>query len=71
MKNEVYVRNTLLAGSTNFLNRRPIFIEERLPKVDRDIHKEASELDLVTTTRNSDVRVFVKKPSNQVQSIGI
>ena len=26
MKNEVYFRNTLLAGLTNFLNRRPILI---------------------------------------------
>ena len=35
MKNEVYFRKTLLAGSTNFPNRRPIFIKERLPKFDR------------------------------------
>ena len=32
---------------------------------------EAPELSLVTTTRNSEVRVFVKKPTNLVQSIGI
>ena len=49
----------------------PIFIKERLPKIDRDILTEASEPNLVTTTRNFDVRVFVKKPNNQVQPIGI
>ena len=71
MKNEVYFRRTLLADSINYFNRKPIFIKERLPKFDRDIQNEASNLNLVTTTRNSEVRVFVKKPNNQVQSIGI
>ena len=60
MKNEVYFRTTLLAGSTNFLNRRPTFIKERLIKFDRDFQTEASELNLVTTSRNSEFRVFVK-----------
>ena len=53
-------------------NRRPIFIKKRLPNFDwEDIQTEASELNLVTKTRNSEFRVFVKKPKNQVQSIGI
>ena len=42
-----------------------------MPKFDPDIQNEASGLNLVTTTRNYEVRVFVKKPNNQVQSTGI
>ena len=37
-----------------------------MPNFDR-----ASDLNLVTTSRTSEVRVFVKKKNNQVQSIGI
>ena len=61
LKNEVYFRRTLPAGSTILFNRRSIFTKERLPKFDRDIQNEASELDLVTTTRTSEV--FEEKPT--------
>ena len=71
LQNEVCFRKTLLVSSTNFHNRRPIFIKKRLPKFDRDNQNEASEDNLVITTRNSEVRVFVKKPNNQVQTFGI
>ena len=33
--------------------------------------QKLQKLNLVTTNRNSEVRVFVKKPTNQEQSIGI
>ena len=61
MKNEVYSPRTLLAGSTTFLNQRTIFIKDHLPKFDRDIQTEASKPNLVTTTRNAEVRVFCEK----------
>ena len=54
--NEAFFRRTLLGGSTNFLNRRPIFIEERSPKFEKDIQIEVSELKWHTATRNSEVR---------------
>ena len=61
MKSDVYIRRILLAGSTNFFNRRLIFVKERLPKFGPGIQTEASELNLVTIVRNFEVRVFVKK----------
>ena len=67
----MYFRRASLAGSTKFPNRRPIFTEERLPKFDRNIQNAASGFNLVITTRNSEVRVFVKKPNKHVHSIGI
>ena len=61
----------MLAGSADIDNHKPIFIKKRSPKIDKDIRSEASEPNLITTTRNFEIRVFVKKPNNQLKSIGI
>ena len=71
MKTEVHFRRSLMAGSTNFDNHKPTFKKKPLPKFDRDIQNEASEPNLITTTGNSEVHVFVKKPNNLVNLIGI
>ena len=71
MRNEGHFQRKVLAGSTSIENHKPISFKKHLQKFHRDIQNEASELNLMTTTRNSEVCVFVKKPKKQVKSIGI
>ncbi len=57
-KNEKYYRWKPLWSKLNPFNHRPLFVTERLPVHDLDVKQYAEQLGLVTTTRNSQVRIY-------------
>ena len=70
-KMEVFKRKAWLARNPNKFNNKPILIKERLSKTDNDIKNYADGKGLVTTTWNSQVRVFRYGPNGIAQSVGV
>ena len=56
----------MLANFGNPLNGKPVYMKERLPQHDLAIQKRANELDLVTTTYNCRVKLFLKTENGRV-----
>ena len=56
----------MLANFRNPLNGKPVYMKERLPQHDLAIQKRANELDLVTTTYNCRVKLFLKTENGRV-----
>ena len=70
-KMEIFKRKAWLARNPNKFNNQPILIKERLSKTDNDIKNYADVKGLVTTTWNSQVRVFRYGPNGIAQSVGV
>ena len=56
----------MLANFRKPLNGKPVYMKERLPQHDLAIQKRANELDLVTTTYNCRVKLFLKTENGRV-----
>ena len=52
-------------------NGSPIFIKERLPKVQKELKDHADELDLITTTNDCNVKVFTKNADGIFKSVEV
>ena len=61
-KNEIYDRRHQLAGQYNGYGQR-LFINERLPQYDNDIKRFCDENNIITTTKNCQVKVFIEGAS--------
>ena len=59
-KGRVWARKYQLKGKTNPLNGTPIYLRERLTKVDSELMDYARGLGFVTTSLNSDPQITVK-----------
>ena len=70
-KSEIYHRKSWLARKANPYNGSPIFIKERLPKVQKELKDHADELDLITTTNNCNVKVFTKNADGIFKSVEV
>ena len=68
---KVFKRKAWLARNPNKFNKKPILIKERLSETDNDIKNYADVKSLVTTTWNSQVRVFRYGPNGIVQSLDV
>ena len=51
------------------INRKPIYMKERLPPQQRSIKQRADDLGLITTTQNCNVKVFMKNEDNTFMSV--
>ena len=60
-KTAFFGRKSWLAGKVNQLNGKGIFIEEKLPKVQKEIQEHANSQRLITSTFNCNVKVFKKE----------
>ena len=56
----------MLANFRNPLNGKPVYMKERLPQLDLAIQKRANELDLVTTTYNCRIKLFLKTENGRL-----
>ena len=56
----------MLANFRNPLNGKPVYMKKRFPQHDLAIQKRANELDLVTTTYNCRVKLFLKTENGRV-----
>ena len=56
----------MLANFRNPLNGKPIYMKEHLPQHYLAIQKRANELDLVTTTYNCRVKLFLKAENGRL-----
>ena len=65
-KNEIYARRKMLAGFQ--FKGKNLFITERLPAAALEVKKACEEENLVTTTHNCEVKVFLKDPKGMVYS---
>ena len=70
-KSEIYKRKSWLSKCVNPTNKSPIYIKERLPKTDVAIKQHAESLNLITTTLNSQVKVFRKNCQGVIHSVGV
>ena len=70
-KSEIYKRKSWLSKYVNPTNKSPIYIKERLPKTDVAIKQHAESLNLITTTLNSQVKVFRKNCQGVIHSVGV
>ena len=70
-KNQIYFRRVQLGNRTHYnpSNNRPVFIRERLSKHDLKLKMYAeNNMNMVTTTFNSQVRVFIRTEGNKTTS---
>ena len=67
---EVFKGKAWQARNPNKFNNKPILIKERLSKTDNNIKNYAVVKGFVTTTWNSQVRVFRYGPNGNSQSLG-
>ena len=65
-KMELYNRRPMLANFRNAQNGKPVYMKKRLPQHDLAIQKRANELDLVTTTYNCRVKLFLKTENGRL-----
>ena len=68
-KNEIFGRKSWLARALNPINRKPIYMKERLPPQQRSIKQKADDFGLITTTQNCNVKVFMKNEDNTFKSV--
>ena len=60
-----------MASVSNRENGRAIYIKKRLAQADKDIKERADSYNMVTTTWNSQVKVFAKSDEEKFVSIPI
>lgn len=70
-KDLVWRKKKLLSGMVNKSNNKPVWIHERLPKVDREVQKHANDHNLVTITENCAVKILVPDSSGENRSIEV
>ena len=70
-KAEILGRKSWLAGKSNSLNGKGIYIKERLPRVQKEIQAHADSLGLITTTYNCDVKVFKKDDNGFFKTVTV
>ena len=65
-KDEIFNRRKQLAGCKKL--GKALYVSERLSKSDVEIKQKCNELGLITTTKNSAVKVFFKNPGGGLYS---
>ena len=68
-KQEVCGRKSWLAQKKNAKNGLPIFIKERLPKLQNELKTYAEQESLITTTQKCNVKVFQTNAEGQFRSV--
>ena len=68
-KQEIFGRKSWLAQKKNPRNNLPIFIKERLPKLQNELKMYAEQEGLITTTHNCNIKVFQTNAEGQFRSV--
>ena len=63
-KDRVFGARRKLKTAKNSLNKKPIFLNERLPKFEAELRAEANRQGFITSTKNCSVSVLVKRNNN-------
>ena len=65
-KNRVFGARRNLKTAKNSLNKKPIFLIERLPKFPAEVRAESSRQGFIISTKNCSVSVLVKRNNNDI-----